>query len=40
MNLRPKRQELLEEINLEEPDPGTYDRLYDNDEDKDEEKRS
>jgi hypothetical protein len=31
--LRPKRQELLEDINLEEPDPGTYDRLYDDDED-------
>jgi len=26
---RPKRQELIEEIDLEEPDPGAYDRLCD-----------
>lgn len=26
---RPKRQELIEEIDLEEPDPGVYDRLCD-----------
>ena len=24
---RPKRQELMDEIDLEEPDPGVYDRL-------------
>jgi transposase len=34
--LRPKRQDLLEDIDLEEPDPGTYDRLCDNE---DEEKQ-
>ena len=27
--LRPKRPELIEEIQLEEPDPGIYDRLFD-----------
>ena len=25
--LRPKRQELIDEIDLEEPDPGVYDHL-------------
>jgi hypothetical protein len=25
--LRPKRQELIDEIDLEEPDPGAYDHL-------------
>jgi transposase len=27
--VRPQRQELIEEIDVEEPDPGTYDRLCD-----------
>jgi transposase len=27
--LRPKRTELIEDIDLEEPDPGMYDRLFD-----------
>ncbi len=38
--LRPQRQELIEEIDLEEPDPGVYDRFCDQDEDqeKDQEK--
>jgi hypothetical protein len=26
--LQPKRRELIEDIHLEEPDPGRYDRLY------------
>lgn len=30
--LRPKRQELIDEIDLEEPDPATYDRLIEDDE--------
>ena len=30
--LRPKRQELIDEIDLEEPDPATYDRLLEDDE--------
>jgi transposase len=29
--VRPKRQELIEETDLEEPDPAAYDRLYDRD---------
>jgi hypothetical protein len=33
--LRPQREELLEEIELDEPDPGTYDRFYDQNEDQD-----
>jgi hypothetical protein len=32
--LRPKRQELIDEIHLEEPDPGVYDRFCDDDEKK------
>jgi hypothetical protein len=31
--LRPQREELIEEIDLEEPDPGVYDRFCDQDED-------
>jgi hypothetical protein len=30
--LRPQRQELIEDIALEEPDPALYDRYFDNDE--------
>jgi hypothetical protein len=31
--LRPERRELIEDIDLEEPDPGAYDRFcYDHDE--------
>jgi hypothetical protein len=30
--LRPQRRELIEEIELEEPDPAWYDRYFDNDE--------
>jgi hypothetical protein len=26
--LQPKRQELIDEIDIEEPDPATYDRLF------------
>ncbi len=39
--LRPQREELIEEIDLEEPDPGVYDRFCDQDEDqeKDQEKQ-
>ncbi len=39
--LRPQREELIEEINLDEPDPGAYDRLCDenDDQDKDQEKQ-
>jgi hypothetical protein len=29
--LRPQRRELIEDIHLEEPDPGRYDRLCDGD---------
>jgi hypothetical protein len=32
--LRPKRQELIDEIDLEEPDPGAYDRFCNDDEKK------
>jgi hypothetical protein len=28
---RPQREELIEEIDLEEPDPGAYDRFYEDD---------
>ncbi len=34
--LRPKRQELIDEIDLEEPDPGAYDRFCNDDEEKEE----
>jgi transposase len=34
--LLPQRHELIEEIDLDEPDPGAYDRLCDNDEDDEE----
>ena len=27
--VRPQREELIEEIELDEPDPGAYDRFYD-----------
>jgi transposase len=42
--VRPQREELIEEIELDEPDPGAYDRLCDNQQDqgkpeKDEEKQ-
>jgi transposase len=41
MQLRPEREELLEEIDLDEPDPGVYDQLCDENEDqkKDQEKQ-
>jgi hypothetical protein len=32
--LQPKRQELIDEIDLEEPDPGAYDRFCNDDEEK------
>ena len=38
--LRPRREELIEEIDLDEPDPGAYDRFCDqneNDPDEDQE---
>ena len=35
--VRPQRQELIDEIDLDEPDPGAYDRFCDHDE-KEEEK--
>ena len=31
--LRPRREELIEEIDLDEPDPGVYDRFCDQNED-------
>jgi transposase len=34
--LQPKRRELIDEIDLEEPDPGAYDRLCNDDEKKEE----
>ena len=38
--LRPQRQELIDEIDLDEPDPGAYDRFCHDDENNDEEKPS
>jgi hypothetical protein len=35
--LRPQREELIEEIELDEPDPGAYDRFCDQDEENDQE---
>ena len=35
--LRPKRQELIDEIDSEDPDPATYDRLLGTDEEEQEE---
>ena len=35
--LRPKRQELIEEVELDEPDPGIYDRFYGGDKNDEEE---
>jgi transposase len=34
--LRPKRQELIDDIDLEEPDPGAYDRFCNDDQEKEE----
>ena len=33
--LRPQREELIDQIDLEEPDPGAYDRFCDQNEDHD-----
>jgi hypothetical protein len=35
--LRPKRQELIDEIDSEDPDPATYDRFLGTDEEEQEE---
>ena len=34
--LRPKRQELIDEIEVEDPDPATYDRFVESDPDEEE----
>ena len=36
--VRPQRQELIDEVDLDEPDPGAYDRFCDHDEKEEEEK--